>query len=76
MNKAEKLEDIQNRYTLALVERSVLEPGTENYNTLSEVARKILTEYQNKGRSRKIRYGFRLYGSEYYLVTLMKHEKY
>lgn len=76
MNKAERLEDIRNRYTLALAERNILEPGTENYNTLSEVARKILTEYQNRKRSQRIRYGFRLYGDKYHLVTLMKHEKY
>lgn len=75
MNKAERLEDIRNRYTLALAERNILEPGTENYNTLSEVARKILTEYQNRKRSQRIRYGFRLYGDKYQLVTLSEHEK-
>ena len=53
MNKAERLEDIRNRYTLALAERNILEPGTENYNILSEVARKILTEYQNRKRSQR-----------------------
>lgn len=75
MNKAERLEDIRNRYTLALAERNILEPETENYNTLSEVARKILTEYQNRKRSQRIRYGFRLYGDKYQLVTLSEHEK-
>lgn len=76
MNKAERLEDIRNRYTLALAERNILELGTENYNTLSEVARKILTEYQNRKRSQRIRYGFRLYGDKYRLVTLSEHEKF
>ena len=76
MNRLGKLEDIRNRYTLALAERSILEPETENYITLTEVAKKILTEYQNTKRHRKIRYGFRLYGDKYSLVILMDHEKY
>lgn len=68
------MEDIKNRYSLALAERNFTEQGTENYNTLSEVAKMILSEIPAVAKSRSSekvnRYGFRLYGRNYKLVTL------
>lgn len=79
MTKTERMEDIKNRYSLALAERNFTEQGTENYNTLSEVAKMILSEIPAVAKSRssgKInRYGFRLYGRNYKLVTLAKSQK-
>ncbi len=76
MKKSERREDIQNRYNLALAERNFTLPGSEHYKTLTEIARTILTEYQNMGRPQnRNRYGFRWYGGKYHLVILNKYEK-
>lgn len=79
MTKAERMEDIKNRYSLALAERNFTEQGTENYNALSEVAKMILSEIPAVAKSRssgKInRYGFRLYGRNYKLVTLANSQR-
>lgn len=79
MTKAERMEDIKNRYSLALAERNFTEQGTENYNTLSEVAKMILSEFPAVAKSRsngKVnRYGFRLYGRNYKLVTLANSQR-
>ena len=79
MTKAERMEDIKNRYSLALAERNFTEQGTENYNTLSEVAKMILSEIPAVAKSRnneKVnRYGFRLYGRNYKLVTLANSQR-
>ena len=68
------MEDIKDRYSLTLAERNFTEQGTENYNTLSEIAKMILAEIPAVIKSRssgKInRYGFRLYGTHYKLVIL------
>lgn len=73
------MEDIKNRYSLALAERNFTEQGTENYNTLSEIAKMILSEIPTVAKSRSSgkvnRYGFRLYGRNYKLVTLAKSQK-
>ena len=60
MTRAARFEDIKNRYDLALAERNFTQPGTENYNILSEVARSILAEYQTAGKpkSQRVRNGF------------------
>lgn len=79
MTTREKLDDIQNRYSLALAERQIYEKGSKEYEQLSHVAKMILKEYQNPsksfGSSRHPRYGFRLYGTNYHLVTLCDCEK-
>ncbi len=67
------MEDIENRYSLALAERSILEPGTENYKTLSKVAKMILSEISGicLNRCKDVnRYSFRLYGSRYKMIVL------
>ena len=74
MTKAERMDDIQNRFYLALSERVFTENGSENYNTLSKVANLILKEYQNTGRHKRIRYGFRLYNGKYHIVILNDNE--
>ena len=79
MLKAERMDDIKNRYSLALAERNFTEPGTENYKTLSEVARMILTEYQTIAKARDNRkcnrYGFRLYGRKYKMIILSENQR-
>lgn len=79
MLKSERMDDIKNRYSLALAERNFTEPGTENYKTLSEVARMILTEYQTIAKARDNRkcnrYGFRLYGAHYKMVVLLPYQR-
>ena len=78
MTRQERMEDIKNRFDLALAERNFTEPGTENYKTLSECAKLILNEYQRMKRSKQhqhIRYGFRLYGTTYHIVTLNQHQR-
>lgn len=79
MTKAERMEDIKNRYSLALAERNFTEQGSENYNTLSEVAKMILSEIPAVAKARssgKInRYGFRLYGEKYHPVILADCER-
>ena len=78
MTKAERIEDIKHRYSLALAERNFTEQGTENYNTLSDVAKMILLEFPKVAKSKNSekvnRYGFRLYGTKYKLVTLENSE--
>ena len=72
MKKQERLEDIHNRFTLAMAERSALcDKESENYKTLSAVIKDILTEYQN---GKHLRHGFRLYGVNYCPVTLQDSE--
>lgn len=73
MTDKEKRSDIRNRYMLTLAEREITQKGTENYNILSKLAKLILDEYVNND---DIRYGFRLYGSKYYIVKLSYTEKY
>lgn len=73
MTKAERMEDIKNRYSLALAERNFTELGTENYKTLSEVAKIILSEISGicLNRCKDVnRYGFRMYGSKYKMIIL------
>ena len=72
-----RLEDIQNRHDWALAERNSTEPGTENYNILSEAARSIRDEYQTAGKpkSQRVRNGFRFYGGKYYHVILADYEE-
>ena len=73
MTKAERMEDIKNRYSLALSERNFTEPGTESYKTLSEVAKMILSEISEicLNRCKDVnRYGFRMYGSKYKMIIL------
>lgn len=53
MTRQERMEDIKNRFNLALAERNFTEPGTENYKTLSECAKLILNEYQRMQRSKQ-----------------------
>ncbi len=53
MTRQERMEDIKNRFDLALAERNFTEPGTENYKTLSECAKLILNEYQRMQRSKQ-----------------------
>ena len=67
-----QFEDIKTRHDLALAERNCTQPGSENYNTLSEVARRILDEYASVGKpkSQRVRNGFRLYGGKYHPVIL------
>ena len=75
--RSSRREDIHNRYSLAMAERQIYEPGDRYYKQLSEVMRVILTEYQvQDGRGTRNRYGFRLRGTDYKLVTLDKNEKY
>ena len=88
MNKLDKLADKQyffgalfvtaNRLD-TIMERNFTEQGTENYNTLSEVAKMILSEIPAVAKSRsngKVnRYGFRLYGRNYKLVTLANSQR-
>lgn len=77
MTRAARFEDIKNRYDLALAERNLSQPGTENYNILSDVARSILEEYKTAGKpkNQRLRHGFRLYGGKYHLVILADCEK-
>lgn len=73
MTKAERMEDIKNRYSLALSERNFTEPGTENYKTLSEIAKMILSEISGICLNRCSavnRYGFRMYGRQYKMIIL------
>lgn len=73
MTKAERMEDIKNRYSLALSERNFTEPGTENYRTLSEIAKLILSEISGICLNRCSavnRYGFRMYGRQYKMIIL------
>lgn len=74
MTKDERFRDIQNRWELAIAERNFCEPGTENYETLSEVARLINGEISSvvktRSESRVPRYGFRLVGAKYHLFVL------
>lgn len=73
MTKAEHMEDIQNRFTLAIAERnSFTEKGSENYKVLSSVAKDILSEYTN---GKHLRHGFRLYGTQYHSVILKDDEQ-
>lgn len=81
MKKSKRLEDIQNRLSLAMAERSIYEiygKGNRHYDQLSEVIRAILGEYKQTGRKsgNKIRHGFRLYGTDYHLVVLTDNEKF
>jgi len=72
MKKAELKEDIHNRFTLALAERTAfIEKGSENYKTLSCVIKDILSEYKN---GKNLRHGFRLYGTQYKEVILQDNE--
>lgn len=76
MKKSERLADIHNRYTLTLAERNFCLPGSEHYKQLTEIARTIMTEYQNtENPQNRNRYGFRFYGGKYHLVILHKNEK-
>ena len=78
MTKAERMEDIKNRYSLALAERNLTEPGTENYKTLSEVAKMILSEISGicLNRCKDVnRYGFRMYGSKYKMIILSENQR-
>lgn len=77
MTKAARFEDIKNRYDLALAERNFTEPGTENYNILSEVAQSIKGEYKDsrKPKSQRVRHGFRLYDGKYHPVILADCER-
>lgn len=77
MTRAARFEDIKNRHDLALAERNLTEPGTENYNILSGVARSIREEYKDsrKPKSQRVRHGFRLYGGKYHPVILADCEK-
>lgn len=62
MKRIEKLNDIQNRFSLAIAERDACcTVGNENYQTLTEVAHMINNEYAclKKG-DKHIRHGFRL----------------
>lgn len=73
MTKAQRMEDIKNRYSLALAERNILQPGTENYKILTETAKMILSEISGicLNRCKDVnRYGFRLYGSHYKMIIL------
>ena len=73
MTKAERMEDIKNRYSLALAERNFTEPGTENYKILSETAKMILSEISGicLNRCKDVnRYGFRMYGRNYKMIVL------
>lgn len=73
MTKAERMEDIKNRYSLTLAERNFTEPGTENYKTLSEIAKMILSEISGICLNRCSavnRYGFRMYGTHYKMIIL------
>ena len=72
MTKQEKLDDIHNRFTLAVAERdSFTEKDSENYKVLSGVAKDILSEYPN---GKHLRHGFRLYGGKYHSVVLDDNE--
>ena len=77
MVKKEKLEDIRNRYYLTLAERNFTEENTENYKTLSLIAKKILAELETMGLPKRkwFRNGFRLYNGKYRHVILCDHEK-
>lgn len=77
MTRAAQFEDIKTRHDLALAERNFTEPGTENYNILSEVARSIREEYKDsrKPKSQRVRHGFRLYSGKYHPVILADCEK-
>lgn len=77
MTKTARYEDIKNRYDLALADRNFTEPGTENYNILSEVAQSIWEEYKMAGKpkSQRVRNGFRLYGGKYHPVILADFER-
>ena len=73
MTKAERMEDIKNRYSLALSERNFTEPGTESYKILSKVAKMILSEISGicLNRCKDVnRYGFRMYGRHYKMIIL------
>jgi len=74
MTKAERMDDLQNRFYLALSERGFTEKGSESYNTLSKTASLILKEYRNTGRHKRIRYGFRLYNGKYHIIALNGNE--
>lgn len=76
MKKQTRRENINNRYTLALAERSIYERGSKQYEQLTEIAHIILRELQTpSGRGKPNRYGFRLRGANYELVTLADSEK-
>lgn len=74
MTKDKRFRDIQNRWELAIAERNFCELGTENYETLSEVAKLINGEIakvvRTRSESRVPRYGFRLMGAKYHLIVL------
>ena len=73
MTKQEKLDDIHNRFTLAVAERGAFaEKDSENYKVLSSVAKDILTEYTN---GKHLRHGFRLHGTKYHSATLSDNER-
>ncbi len=75
--KFNRREDIHNRYTLAMAERSIYSSDDRHYKQLSEVMRIILSEYRvTDERAPRNRYGFRLRGTDYALVILDKKEKY
>lgn len=75
--KQSRREDIQNRFSLAVAERQLYDRDDRHYIQLSEVIHKILSEYRvPDARGAKIRYGFRLRGTDYALVILEKNEKY
>ena len=72
MTKQEKLDDIHNRFTLAIAERDAFtEKGSDNYKVLSSVSKDILSEYTN---GKHLRHGFRLYGGKYHSVVLDDNE--
>lgn len=76
MKKQTRREDIKNRYTLALAERSIYNRGSTHYKQLTEIAHIILRELQTPdGRGKPNRYGFRLRGTNYELVTIADAEK-
>ena len=68
MTKQERLDDIHNRFTLAVAERdSFTEKDSKNYKVLASVAKDILSEYTN---GKHLRHGSRLYGGKYHSVVL------
>ena len=73
VTKQEKLDDIHNRFTLAIAERDAFtEKGSDNYKVLSSVSKDILTEYTN---GEHLRHGFRLCGTKYHSATLSDNER-
>lgn len=79
MKRKEKLEDIQNRFTLVIAERDACcVKGSENYEVLTDVAKMINGEYTRlKKGDRHIRHGFRLdtISGKYRMVVLSNCER-